>query len=187
MTTTPATAYPCPCCHTRPATMVLVDPTDASGPAGAVSCVECTAASCAGWYPITPDPDDVPAGLAAGARVAAARAAAAPIVDAYAAGVAAATAAAGWIADGNTDPAAAARVAAMMDDGDPAADAFMPTRPTLSGEWANDPTPLSVARDVTGDDDPDPDTIDAVADAWDAGVADTFGDVCRAELARWIG
>lgn len=135
--------------------------------------------------------------------------------DAYRLGVDAATAAASWIADGNTDHAAAVRVLAMMDDGDPAADDYMPARPTLSGEWADDPTPTSIAYDVCGttcpqcgnagtyigpdgyvscgctdndrdDMDHDPDVIDAIADAWERGVDDTFGDACYAALAAWV-
>ena len=37
-----------------------------------------------------------------------------------------------------------------MDDGDPMADDRLPAYPTLSGEWADDPTPLSLALTIHG-------------------------------------
>lgn len=48
----------CPVCHTRPATRVCIDPTDACGPAGIVACDPCTLSTCAGFVSIVPDPAD---------------------------------------------------------------------------------------------------------------------------------
>ena len=96
----------------------------------------------------------------------------------------AARAAASWTCDGNTDPEHAARVLDMLDDGDPQADGYLPARPNLSGEWAGDPTPLSLAREITGEQDPDADLIDALAEAFEDGVSEAFEDACAAELRR---
>lgn len=43
--------------------------------------------------------------------------------------------------------------------------------PNLSGEWADDPVPISVARDVTGLRDPEPWLVELLADAWEQGAA----------------
>src|SRR5262245_12994488 len=60
--------------------------------------------------------------------------------------------AAAWVADGNTDTEQIRKVLAMLDAGDPEADDYLPRRPDLSGEWADDPTPLSLYRELMGDD-----------------------------------
>lgn len=97
-----------------------------------------------------------------------------------------ARAAASWAADGNTDPAAARRVLRMLDDGDPAADDYLPRRPDLSGEFADDLTPDALAEAITGADaaEIDSDLIDALASAYEAGVSEAFEDACVAELRR---
>lgn len=87
-----------------------------------------------------------------------------------------------WAADGNTSVEHARKVLAMMEAGDPAAEQFLPCPPNLSGEYADDPTPLSVAREVTGDDDPSGDVVDALAEAWEEGAMETFEDTCVTEL-----
>ncbi len=106
--------------------------------------------------------------------------------DAYRYGVEVACAAASWTIDGNSDRDVALRTLAMLEDGDPALEDYLPAMPNLSGEWADDPTPLSLARDLTGDDDPDPDTIDALVAAFEAGANDTFHDACEAELRAFV-
>ena len=106
--------------------------------------------------------------------------------QAHADGVQAAEAAASWAADGNSDTDAIRETLRLMDDGDPMADDRLPAYPTLSGEWADDPTPLSLARDITGLDDPPDDVIDALADAWEAGVSETFSVACEAEMRKWV-
>lgn len=65
---------------------------------------------------------------------------------------------------------------------------YLPSAP-LSGEWAGDPTPLSLAREyLTADDqgDFDPDDIDAVASAYEgayeAAVGAAFSAYLRADL-----
>jgi hypothetical protein len=69
--------------------------------------------------------------------------------------------------------------------------------PNLSGEFADDPTPQSVAADVLGGalapweehghnapDIIDAETLDAIAEAWERGVSETFQEACEAELRR---
>src|SRR4051812_4422124 len=60
-------------------------------------------------------------------------------------------AAASWIIDGNTKREFIPAVLALMDDGDPRADEYLPAMPNLSGEWSDDPTPDGLARDILGD------------------------------------
>jgi hypothetical protein len=96
-------------------------------------------------------------------------------------------AAGSWAADGNTDPEGARRLVAMLDDGDPAAYDRLPDAPNLSGEWADDPTPLSLARDITGEDYPDPELMDRLAEAFDEGVGETFEQACERELRTAAG
>jgi hypothetical protein len=69
-----------------------------------------------------------------------------------------------------------------MSDGDPALDDYLPARPNLSGEWADGLTPLALAREITGDDDPAAELIDRLAEAYDDAVAETFEQACEAEL-----
>lgn len=113
------------------------------------------------------------------------------VCAAYKLGVEAAQAAASWAADGNTDAAAIARLLEMMEAGDPALEQYLPPTPDLSGEWADGPTPTSLALEVTSIDPDDDDeswaaTVDALADAWEQGVADTFEQACEAELRRHV-
>lgn len=111
--------------------------------------------------------------------------------EAYERGADAARAAASWTADGNTRPEDAARVLAMLRDGDPEADDFLPRRPDLSGEFADDPTPATLAEEITGLDlgagtDENVALIDAIADAFERGVSETFEEACEAELIAHI-
>jgi hypothetical protein len=104
--------------------------------------------------------------------------------EAYALGVSAALAAASWTVDGNTPPDHIARVLAMLEDGDPAAYDYLPTEPNLSGEWADAPTPDSLYSEIVGDERTAEeggqyDLRDAIADAWEAGVSDTFAPECE--------
>jgi hypothetical protein len=77
-----------------------------------------------------------------------------------------------------------------MRNGDPAADDYLPQRPNLSGEWADDLTPARLYERITGK------TaglaigctpIDALADAYDDGVSETFGLACEAALVEFCG
>lgn len=97
---------------------------------------------------------------------------------AYERGCEAARAAASWIIDGNTSREHIERLARMMDDGDPALDQYLPTKPNLSGEWADDVTDHSLAVQLVGPDYYAPQR-DAVASAWEQGVSDTFSDECE--------
>jgi hypothetical protein len=108
--------------------------------------------------------------------------------EAFELGAAAGIAAASWVADGNTSPEHYARVLAMTDDGDPQASDYLPAIPNLSGEWADAPTPHTLYREITGndpadriseDEDADGEIVDAIADAWEAGVASTFESECE--------
>jgi hypothetical protein len=95
----------------------------------------------------------------------------------------AARAVASWTVDGNTKPEFVATVLRMAEDGDPVLWDYLPAQPTLSGEWADDPTPASLARDILGEDWTAEDAGDLAA-AWDEGVAEVFEDACVAELRR---
>jgi hypothetical protein len=99
--------------------------------------------------------------------------------------------AATWVADGNTTQEHIRRVlVAMLEDGDPAAWDVLPQAPDLSGQWADDPTPRSIAYDIVGEDVeqlPEGGEIaDALADAYERGVSETFEDACVTELRRWL-
>lgn len=107
-------------------------------------------------------------------------------IEAYKLGVAAAEAAASWAADGNSDPAAIRQTLAMLEQGDPEAYDRLPAYPDLSGEWADAPTPHSLARDITGEPDTSERVIGLLMDEWERGVSETFEDACVAELTRWV-
>jgi hypothetical protein len=115
--------------------------------------------------------------------------------EAYALGVSAALAAASWTVDGNTSPEHIVRVLAMLEDGDPMAYDYLPAYPNLSGEYSDDPTPRSLYEDITGLNHSEAEAdaglayetlvgsvMDAIADAWEAGVSDTFEQACEREL-----
>lgn len=109
--------------------------------------------------------------------------------EAHALGVAAAQTAATWTVDGDMSQKDIERRIEMLDAGDPAVWDLLPTMPNLSGEWADDPTPLSIARSVLGTDVDDQDLFDVeaeLADAWETGVAETFEAACEAELRRAV-
>ncbi len=118
------------------------------------------------------------------------------IAEARDMGAEAARSAASWTVDGNTSQAFIADALAMLDAGDPRADEYLPLRPTLSGEWADDdPTPITLWETVTGLDHFDAETdaslayetligsaVDALASAWEDGVSETFESACEREL-----
>ncbi len=89
--------------------------------------------------------------------------------------------AASWVLDGNATQEHVTRMIAMLENGDPEAFVYLPTLPNLSGEFAGDPTQRTVAEQVTGmiATDIDPDLVDAIATAWEEGVAETFEQECE--------
>jgi hypothetical protein len=112
--------------------------------------------------------------------------------QAYDLGVEAALSAASWATDGNLSDDHYARMVAMMDAGDPALYDYLPTMPNLSGEWADAPTPISLYEAVTGLDHAEEEEraglayetligsqVDAIANAWEAGVSETFETECE--------
>jgi hypothetical protein len=102
--------------------------------------------------------------------------------EAYELGVTAAKNAASWAYDGNMSQRDIELRIKGLDEGDPAVWDLLPNEPNLSGEWADAPTPLSVARAILGTDIDDQELYDAepeLADAWERGVADTFADECE--------
>lgn len=114
--------------------------------------------------------------------------------DARARGEDAAKAAASWVTDGNSDVAERARVLAMLRDGDPAADDYLPARPDLSGEYADELTPTRLFEEIIGRppeldgldvESRDGGTLDQLADAFEEGVSETFTLACEAELIRF--
>lgn len=114
---------------------------------------------------------------------------------AHAEGVEAAKIAAQWVADGNSDRAALERLRLQLDEGDPAAEQYLPPRPNLSGEWADSMSPRILFESVTGLDahaeasfnvDAYNEVLELLCDAWDEGVSETFEPAIGAELARWL-
>lgn len=88
--------------------------------------------------------------------------------------------AASWVVDGNSDRAERARVLAMMRDGDPAADQFLPRQPDLSGEFADAPTPRSIFEDIT--------SMDAHAEAtWNQGGYCIVADALCSAYEEGVG
>jgi hypothetical protein len=110
---------------------------------------------------------------------------------AYQRGVQDAIAAASWVIDGNTKREAVAYVVGLLDAGDPAADDYLPARPNLSGEWADELTPGRLFEEVTGHDahaeatfnqDAYQAVLEPICQAYEAGVDDTFSDECERVL-----
>src|SRR5216110_2106995 len=96
------------------------------------------------------------------------------IAEAARLGKEAAEAASTWVIDGNKDIAHYHSVLEMLRDGDPEAYEYLPNRPNLSGEWADDPTVLSLARDITGKQDVNAETQDELAQAFEDAVSEHF-------------
>lgn len=91
--------------------------------------------------------------------------------------------AASWTTDGNTSPEWAAAALSLMQDGDPAVWDVLPNEPNLSGEWADDLNPYSLADAVDlGINDMQEGDLDAVCEAYTEAVAQTFGPACEAAL-----
>jgi hypothetical protein len=114
---------------------------------------------------------------------------------AYELGVEHARNAASWIIDGNTRREFIPVVLEMMENGDPAADEYLPAMPNLSGEWADDLTPNRLADDIFGHgwcpdfyapEGEDAERMDALCDAYEQGVADTFQPECERILREAI-
>ena len=107
--------------------------------------------------------------------------------DAYCQGAEAATAVASWTVDGNTAIEAARRVLTMLREGDPGVWEMLPAWPNLSGEWAGDPTPFTLARDILDCEEnaPSEEDQEALADEFERGVGETFESACEAELIRF--
>jgi len=91
------------------------------------------------------------------------------------------TAAASWCFDGNTTPETYAAFMQGLEDGDPAVmDQF--NIPNLSGEYAGDPTPQTLADDygLDGDRDPNGFILSEVCQIWEDAASEAFW----AELER---
>lgn len=72
----------------------------------------------------------------------------------------------------NIDEREARETLAAIDDGDPAAmDRLAPHSGWLSGEWADDPTPATLAREADCD---DPDCIVAMCDAFEFAAEEAY-------------
>lgn len=106
------------------------------------------------------------------------------------AGIRAARNAATWIADGTTPTDSIRGMLQGIDECDPVTmDALDALRPNLSGEWADDLTPVGLAVDILDMDGCDipHDDIDTIADAWTQGVDDTFVEACETKLRKQLG
>jgi hypothetical protein len=107
------------------------------------------------------------------------------VQEARSMGIDAATNAASWVVNGNTSDDHIRRVLQLMEDCDPFADDYLPRYPDLSGEFAGDYTPLTLARDILDADDPSAEDIDTLADAWEDGVSETFYSACESILREY--
>jgi hypothetical protein len=90
--------------------------------------------------------------------------------------------AASWVIDGNTSASWIGDTLSRLEAGDPEGYDRLPRAPNLSGEFADDPTPLSLARDILGVEDRDdiePEFLNDLADAYEAGVSDWFDIECE--------
>lgn len=102
-------------------------------------------------------------------------------------GKAAGESAASWAFDGNTSRETYARIIRGFEDGDPEILDSLPW-PNLSGEWAGDPTPRSLAEDygITEERDPSGDLTADACDAWEDAASSAFKRAltaaCRAFL-----
>ena len=95
--------------------------------------------------------------------------------------------AASWVFDGNTPRASYARVLKGLDEGDPAVlDSI--NAPNLSGEWADSPTPVSLASDYGLDDKRDPDGLicEEACEAWENAASDSFWSEIEKECRRQL-
>lgn len=91
-----------------------------------------------------------------------------------------------WAADGNTSHEHIRCVLAMIENGDPQAYDYLPRRPSLSGEWADEITCRDLVGLVTGSDEV-PDWLDEeIAQAWEDGVAETFEIACVETLCAFL-
>jgi hypothetical protein len=97
-------------------------------------------------------------------------------------GISAAKAAATYCVDGNTTQDAIRGILKMMDDGDPVVSSYLPRYVGLSGEFADDPTAQSLAEDITNAFEIEDELVNALADAYEAGMIETFYDACEAEF-----
>ena len=90
-------------------------------------------------------------------------------------GKAAGLGAASWCVDGNTTTETCAAILKGIEDGDPAIlDQF--NTPNLSGEYADDPTPQTLADDYGIDEARDPDgfLLDEVCTEWEEAASSAF-------------
>ena len=84
---------------------------------------------------------------------------------------------ASWVFDGNTDQDTYARMLKGIQEGDPDILDNLRT-PNLSGEWADEPTPASLAYDLGID--PDDDRLDHLCQMWeDAAHLAFWGEIER--------
>lgn len=83
--------------------------------------------------------------------------------------------AASWTWDGNTSRETAERIVKLFEDGDPEVYDFF-YAPNLSGEYADEPTPQSLARDLGLDDDDNRAEwlVDDLAAAYEDGASSSF-------------
>lgn len=105
--------------------------------------------------------------------------------------------AASWVTDGNESDDSRRHKLYLIESGDGEdLDEWLPARPNLSGEWADNPTPRSLFEDLTGLDahaeatwnaDAYNALVDELSDAYESGVDETFSEACETELRKWLG
>ena len=91
-------------------------------------------------------------------------------------------AAGSWVIDGNTSAASALAILTGYEDGDPEIMDLQPD--ALSGEWADAPTPQSLAAELGLEDDI-PEGIDDLSSSYEGGFSEGFWDeVVRSARAK---
>ena len=103
---------------------------------------------------------------------------------AIAAGTSAGEAMANWVFDGNTDLADYARILKGIQDGDPEVLDQLIT-PNLSGEWADDPTPQTLANDLGIE--TDDDRLDGLCTLWEDAAHQAFWGEIEQTCRYYLG
>jgi hypothetical protein len=92
-------------------------------------------------------------------------------------------AAASWVFDGNTDRETYERVLKAFDEGDPVVYDWFRS-PDLSGEWADSPTPQTMADEWGME--PDDERLDDLCTLWEERATETFWDEIERECKRQL-
>lgn len=95
-----------------------------------------------------------------------------------------------WAADGNTSPEHARRVLAMLEEGSPESEAYLPAVPNLSGEWAGELTPatlLEACGVVWCSAELEEELTAALCEAWEEAASEAHAHECERTLRAVLG